>query len=175
MRRFLIASCLLCATGALVGACALNCDQSGCDAGELPVDNASIDTGIAGVAFSESDVVANGCQECTLSQGTLRVWESAAPVESQDDAVALLAQGEADVEIMIDERYEQALDPGHYLVCVGSEDEDRTCAALALATGDVYTVHARFVFGPSSLVLFRPGDDDPSEDGIYEVSPSDLP
>jgi len=172
MRRIVRAIAIVLAGTAAAVACQAACDREGCEEGARPVDDASIEQGIAGVAFSESDVVANGCQECTLSQGTIHVWAAAGPIESEADAAAVLAGGEPEHTVSIDERYELALEPGHWLVCVGSEDEARTCAALALARGDVFTVHARFVFGPASLVVFEPGEDDPRDDAeLFEVSP----
>jgi hypothetical protein len=153
--------------------CVMACDREGCAAGDHPATDVEIGQGLAGVAFSESDVVANGCQTCTLSQGTLQVWASAQPIETRDQALALAAGAAADETVDIDERYELALDPGHWLACVGSSD--LACAAIDLAADDVVSVHARFVYGPPGIVVFEPGADDPRTDGLFEIGSGELP
>ena len=62
---------------------------------------------------------------------------------------------------------QQMLDAGEYLVCVGNGE---TCAGITIG-GAVVTVHARYVFGPASLVVFEPGSDEPRTDRIFELGP----
>lgn len=157
-------------TGALVGlavmACEDNCDRAGCEALERPAQDASISAGIAGVAASESDLVANGCQECTLSQGTLEVWTAATAVTTVDDAAALVASGDPTDVVQIDERYELALEPGEVLVCTGDRS---VCAGVTIAVDAVVTVHGSYPYGEPSLVVFEAGVDEPRTDRMFEL------
>jgi hypothetical protein len=57
--------------GMLVASC-MNCNREGCEA--LAEASGQNGTGIAGVVAESSDVVENDCQECSLSDATLRVW-----------------------------------------------------------------------------------------------------
>jgi hypothetical protein len=172
MHRLVIALPIIGMLGIPVLSCQPACDRTGCEAGAQPFEGASIEQGIAGVAFSESDVVANGCNECTLSQGRIRVWASTNPIETDAEAATLVGGAEPDQTVTIHEHYELALAPGHWLVCVGAEEEHRTCAALSITAGDLFTVHAHFVYGPASLVVFDPGADAPRpREELFQVSP----
>jgi hypothetical protein len=165
MHYFFVSSLLASsAIVALLASC-VPCDHSGCKAVDDPVGEVSIVAGIAGAASSESDVVANGCQECSLSQGTMQVWAVATAVTTADQARAVVDGGEPMLEIDIDERYEQMLDPGEYLVCIGSGE---ACAGITV-DGAVVTVHARYVYGPPSLIVFEPGSDEPRTDRIFDL------
>ena len=53
-----------------------DCDRSGCQAMNSPAQADGLGQGIVGVVASESDLIANGCQTCSLSQGSLQVWSS---------------------------------------------------------------------------------------------------
>jgi hypothetical protein len=93
MRHIFVSSSLAFPLVSLLASC-VPCDRDGCDALEHPAEDVSISAGIAGVATSESDVVANGCQECPLSEGTMQVWAVAAAVTTADEAQAVVDGGE---------------------------------------------------------------------------------
>jgi hypothetical protein len=147
-------------------ACEQACDRAGCDALEHPLGDVGIMVGIAGVVASESDLVANGCQECPLSQGTIELWTSATAVTTADEAQALVDAGAPTQTVEVDERYEQTLDPGEYLVCVSNLD--RVCAGVTIADA-VVTVHASFPYGMPDLVVFEPGEAEPRTERIFEL------
>jgi hypothetical protein len=150
------------------------CDRAGCEAMEVPAPSGDIQTGIAGAASSQSDVVTNGCSECTLSQGTLYVWASPAPLDTKDDVVALITAAPEDVRIAVDEYYQQELEPGTYAACLIGYPEGQ-CATVTIAEGEVATVHMAFAYGPSSLVVFDPGSNTSRSDGIYDLMGSEVP
>jgi hypothetical protein len=164
MRHVFVSSLQALAAVSLLASC-VPCDHDGCKAVEHPAEDVSIAVGIAGVASSESDVVANGCQECPLSEGTMQVWAVPNAVTTADEASAVVMGGEPTLEIDIDERYEQMLDAGEYLVCISSGE---TCAGITIGNA-VVTVHARYVFGPASLIVFEPGSDEPRTDRIFDL------
>ena len=151
-----------CVALALASAVACNlCDQDGCDAYAEPV-SAKITTGIAGIAASQSDVSENGCTPCTLSVGTFYVWATPDPIT---DAVAAepVVVTEPTHTIEVDERYERALDPGHYLACrTGESPYDSLCAPFTLADGEVATVSIKATYGNGDLRVFPPGSSDPA-------------
>jgi hypothetical protein len=167
VRHSFVCSSFVSSVIVLLLASCVPCDRDGCDAVEQPADNVSIAVGIAGVASSESDVVANGCQECPLSQGTMQIWASASAVTTADQARALVDGGAPTLEIEIDERYEQMLDAGEYLVCISGGE---VCAGITISNA-VITVHARYLYGPPSLIVFEPGSDEPRSDRIFDLGP----
>jgi hypothetical protein len=59
------------------------------------------------------------------------------------------------------------LDAGEYLVCVGGGE---TCAGITVGDA-VVTVHASFVYGPASLIVFEPGSEDPRTERIFDLGP----
>jgi hypothetical protein len=166
MRHLFVSSSFAAPLVFLLASC-VPCEQSGCETIDHPVDDVSIAAGIAGAASSESDVVANGCQECPLSEGTMQVWAVATAVNTMDEAQAVVDGGEPTLEIDIDERYEQMLDAGEYLVCISGGE---TCAGITVANA-VVTVHARYVYGPASLIVFEPGSNEPRTDRIFDLGP----
>lgn len=167
MRHFFIPSLLVSSTILSLLASCTPCDQSGCDAVDDPVGDVSIAAGIAGAASSESDVVTNGCQECTLSQGTMQIWAVGSAVTTTDEARAVVEGDAPTLELDIDERYEQALDAGEYLVCISNGE---ICAGVTVSNA-VVTVHARYVFGPPSLIVFEPGSNEPRTERIFDLGP----
>ncbi len=150
---------------AVVGliSCNSSCDRSGCDAFDVPAEGTAITIGIAGIAASRSDVVANGCETCTLSQGSLSIWQATQPVANEEDALALLALA-PDISIEIDQRYEQALAVGDYMVCTqdngqsGGQDAF-LCVPFHLDPDQVVSAHVRASLGGTELAVYLPGED----------------
>ena len=165
MRHIFICS-LLASSVPLLASC-VPCERDGCKALDAPAEDVSISVGLAGVASSESDVVANGCQECPLSEGTLLVWAVDDAVTTAEQADAIIMGGEPTLEIDIDERYEQTLDAGEYLVCTSSTE---ACAGITIGNA-VVTLHASYVYGPPSLIVFEPGSEDPRTERIFDFGP----
>jgi hypothetical protein len=145
------------------------CNRSGCDAVTNPVKSASISRGIAGVVAAESDVVADGCQECPFSMSQLDVWAVANPVSDASAAAAVVKGQPATLTLPVDSRYERALEPGHYLVC-GQARAPAECAAISVGDKGVFTVNVEAHYGPTRLVVFEPGSDTRRTTGVFQVA-----
>jgi hypothetical protein len=127
------------------------CDRSGCDA--LGDHVSSDQTGVAGIVSSESDLVANGCQECPLSQATLQLWRVEAPVPDEATAAALVSEREPDVSDLAQERYLFELEAGYYLLC-----SRPNCTNIEVRGDETLTVNVAQHFGPTSFFVGRPGE-----------------
>jgi hypothetical protein len=134
--------------------CLADCDRSGCESFGKRA-SASIAQGIAGAVSLESDAVADGCQICSQSEAGLEIW--AAPAAVRDaGAGCQLAGTPAPVSLTALGRYQQALDPGEYLMCVVG-GRDRPCVGVTVAAGKVTTVNVKHHFGPSDVAVLDPG------------------
>jgi hypothetical protein len=168
MMRDIFVSSLSASSAVCLLASCIPCDRDGCKAVDHRVRDrdVSIEVGIAGAASYATDVVENGCAECPLGEATLWVWATADAVTTLEQATEVFTAGPPMLEIEIDERYEQALDAGEYLVCT---DHDYVCAGITVGSA-VVTVHTHSVFGPRpSLIVFEPGSKDPRTDRIFEL------
>jgi len=140
---------ILAMMAALRAVSCMPCDRSGCEALD---DHVSSDkTGVAGIVSSESDVVANGCQECPLSQASLQLWQVDAPVPDDAAAAALVSERDPDVSSLAEERYVLELQAGHYLLC-----SRPSCANIEVLGGEALTVNVALRFGPTSFFAGRP-------------------
>ena len=142
-----------------------DCDRTGCQAMTSPALADGLAQGIAGVGASESDVVLNGCQTCSLSQGTLRIWSSADPVSTKEEGSAVIEATEVFATIQIDQNYQQALDVGHYLICTTS----LLCTAVNVEDGEVTTIHVLFSFGGAKLLVFEPEAVRPRQGLLFQL------
>jgi hypothetical protein len=128
---------------ALVGsACASqsNCDRSGCDALKTrAVDTGK--TGIDGFVAEESDVVANGCQQCSLGSAHIDFWTD-----------AIVPAGLPTASVDANGRYSLGLDAGSYVACVGSD-----CVNVTVHANHVTTLNVRVTFGPPQFFVYEPG------------------
>ena len=143
------------------------CPREGCEAVDRPA-KASIDRGLAGSAASPSDVVANGCQECGLTQGTLTVYAAASPITNEAVAAETFSNSEPAATIDIDGDYERALEPGWYLVCVEEVGRGQ-CKGVEVPSQGIVTVHLVFPFGPVQIVVFEPGAGEPRGDMPFDL------
>jgi hypothetical protein len=135
-------------SGVVFGSCA-NCPREGCDA-LAAASTGTGGAGIAGVVASESDVIANGCQKCLFGSTQLTIWKASSAVTDNASAAALVHSSVAPtVSLSANGRYEQALDPGSYLVCSRPD-----CVAVEVSANRVTTVHVKLVEGPPQFVLF---------------------
>jgi hypothetical protein len=138
-------------------ACTPPCNTVGCDLASAPMEDVDLATGIAGVAFSLSDVVANGCQECGLTDGRLELIGIDEPIASADTARDLLTLNTPDDVISFSDNYAETLEAGVWLICSrGVEGTEAACVSIDIAEGEVFTVHLSYPFGPPSLVVFDP-------------------
>ena len=126
------------------------CDQAGCDALGSPARDTGA-SAVAGMIAYQTDVVANGCQECGFSSTMLSFWKTPALVTDTPSAMAIVA-GPPTATLQADKRYQQLLDPGSYLVCVRAY-----CAGVDVLPDHVTTVHVKMGFGPAQFVVFDPG------------------
>lgn len=149
--------------------CGLGCDRAGCDAMEHPITDAQIQSGIAGQVASESDLVTNGCQECPLSRTTLTIRTAEAPVTTTEEAQALVDGQNPPQELTANERFEQKLDPGDYLVCHEGFGPTE-CAALTIGQGEVFTVNVNVGYGLVEITVFAPGSSEPTTKGLFHLS-----
>ena len=132
----------LAALSALLGGCE-SCPREGCEALSTHARAGKV----AGVVASESDVVANDCQECGFAEAPVRAWRVAEPVADDDDlraAVINAPDGEttsgSDGMYRLDE-----LPSGALLVCVSS-----SCFNVEVRDDLTTTLNVRLINGISS-------------------------
>jgi hypothetical protein len=119
-----------------------SCDREGCDALGDSVRQRGTGANLAGVAASRSDVVANGCQECTFAEVTVQFWSIPDVVESQAMLDELAPSiGEPLQTLSVDKNYELNLADGAYLACVGSSPA--SCASFSLGAQQQATLNIR--------------------------------
>jgi hypothetical protein len=150
----MIRACLLVALSFALAACN-PCNRDGCDA----VDKPAADSGksaIAGVVVSESDVVSNGCQDCPFASAPLAVWAAPAPVTDVESARAIVHAGPAAATLDAEGRYQQALDPGSYLLCAFPSTYNAACVSVSVIAGHVTPVNLKLLDGPFRFVVFDP-------------------
>jgi hypothetical protein len=145
-----------------------DCNRSACQSYQRPAA-ASIGQGVAGVVASESDVVANGCQECGLASATLEIWLTNGLVQ---DAVTVgaIARTTPLVAMQADGHYEIELAPADYLLCVDSGMGG--CVPFAVASGKVTTVNVQRINGPTGFLVFDAGSSVPRTSQVLSVTPS---
>lgn len=131
-----------------------NCDRGGCDTFSRAA-SAHIGQGIAGAISLESDQVADGCQVCGLSEAGLDLWRAPAAVREAGTACQLAGTPAVDSFTALG-RYDHALEPGEYLVCV-SNKHSRPCIGVSVVAGKISTVNVKHAFGLSSVAVLDPG------------------
>jgi hypothetical protein len=134
--------------------CAAPCDREGCDALQRRADDSAGTSAIAGVVASESDVIANGCQECGFSAADISVW----PRQGSDittEAVKQQTTGSAQAKTTAgnDGKYTLSLAPGDYWLCSGI-----ACFATSVVAGHTTTLNIKVVYGASSGYVALPGN-----------------
>ena len=145
-------ACCLVALSFMLVACN-PCNRSGCDAAGTPAaDNGK--SAIAGFIALESDVIDNSCQECPLSSAPLAIWAAPAPVTDVVGARAIVQAGPATVTLQANGRYQQALDPGSYLLCADPSSYNAVCVSVAVMAGHVTPVNLKLLFGPFQFIVF---------------------
>jgi hypothetical protein len=159
---FIVTSALFGATGCKN---VINCDRDGCSAYEHARSDYGITRGIGGFVASESDVVANGCQECAFSSAELKVWSTDTPISDAAAAQSVVDGSSATFTFVAISKYEKTLDPGHYLLC----SLPGKCASVTVTETGVFTINVKTLFGPSSILLFEPGIDTPRTEGVFAV------
>jgi hypothetical protein len=144
-------ACCFVALSFMLAACN-PCNRIGCDAiGTPAADNGKSE--MAGFISSESDVVANGCQECPFASATLAIWAAPGPVTDVLAARAIVQAAPATVTLQADGHYRQALDPGSYLLCTYPSSLDTACVGVAVIAGHVAPVNLK---GPFQFIVFDP-------------------
>jgi hypothetical protein len=154
MIRFLARAFLGLVSSFALAACT-PCNRSGCDAIRNPAaDNG--ESAIAGSVASESDVVANGCQECPYAGATFSIWAVTAPVTDAASAKAIIKASPALITFQADGRYRQSMEPGSYLLCASPTGYQPACVGIDVVAGHVTPVNLKLLFGPSQLIVFDP-------------------
>jgi hypothetical protein len=108
-------------------------------------------SGIGGVIASQSDVVANGCQECGFAQASIEVFQLEEPATSAEAASAAIRGTSPLARIAASARYNMDLDPRSYLVCV-----THRCLSVRVVDDAVTTVNIKQRFGPTSFFVVDP-------------------
>jgi len=126
------------------------CNRDGCNAINTPAAESG-QASIAGIIALESDVINNGCQECAFSSATLSLWPVSEPVTDNPSANSIVKGGPAALTIQANVRYQQAVDPGSYLLCVSSY-----CVNISVLDGHVTPVNVLQVYGPVQFKVFDP-------------------
>jgi hypothetical protein len=142
------------------------CERSGCDGVGRPATSGQVKRGIAGVVAIESDVINDGCQECPFGSAELAIWSTPTLIADIRSAHSVASGGNPAFKVAADHRYEQALEPGFYLVC----KLPSVCAAVSIPQAGLVTVNVKQVYGPASLIVFEPGSGTQRTDGIFMVS-----
>lgn len=140
------------------------CDQSGCEATAGPVGATSISEGIAGAGAAPSDVC-DVCCECGKADFALVVIASDGPINDEADAHALVSSdAEREQVEMVDGRYEVAVGPGNYLVCIPLGDE-QICGAAVVRAEEVTSAHVVSSIGLPRLTVFdKDGTEQPRQE-----------
>jgi hypothetical protein len=86
----------------------------------------------------------------------LAVWEASTPVTDAVSARAIVQGGPAAVTFQADGRYQQALDPGSYLLCADPSSYNAACVGVAVLAGHVTPVNLKLLFGPFRFIVFDP-------------------
>jgi hypothetical protein len=145
----------------VLAGCSADCARQGCDA--LAQRAAQNGPGVAGVVASESDLVADGCAECSFDQATVEIWPTESPVTSADDARMLTAASGTPVTVSANPRFAEPLEQGNYLVCVRPN-----CVAVEVRT-ETITVNVKRRNGPTSFFLAASSGAALTEDYGFEV------
>lgn len=151
---------LLLSASVLAG-CQDECNREGCDALTAHASSASA-PGVAGVIASESDVVANDCQECGFAAADIDAWGVDREVQTEADVEAALippAVGIARAES--DGKYSLALPAGHYVVCV-----NQSCFNVEVGDGTT-TLNVKLINGVSRGFVGKQGEALRGVDGIF--------
>lgn len=154
MLRALACSLFCASTWLVIPACS-PCNRSGCDALRTPAADDG-ESGIAGVIAYESDVVANGCQECPFTSASLSIWAALGPVADGVSAKAIIQAGPPAVSLDADARYRQALAPASYLLCAFPASYSSACVSVDVVAGHATPVNLKLLFGPFHFIVFDP-------------------
>jgi hypothetical protein len=148
--------------------CSAACPREGCDALERRVGDSGTESRIAGVIASESDVVANDCQECGFASAQVSAWHRDGDGETTD-IVKEQTSGPAQLEAQAgsDGKYVLELEPGDYWVCAGI-----ACFGASVVEGRTTTLNIKLINGISSGFLGLPGKSGVTRVAGIERSPS---
>lgn len=91
-----------------------------------------------------------------MSSAPLAIWAAPGPVTDVVAARALVQAGPATVTLQADGRYQQALDPGSYLLCADPSSYNTGCVSIAVMAGHVTPVNLKLFYGPSQFIVFDP-------------------
>lgn len=138
------------------------CEREPCDSFSKPV-SATIPQGIAGTVSLASDSKVNGCKLCAFSAAALEIWPAPMAVRQASAACPLAATMGRTLDAP--GRYEQALDPGEYLVCLSTQ-KARPCVGLTVTAGKVTTLNVQHGDSATLLAVFDPGSAAVRSDGF---------
>jgi hypothetical protein len=109
------------------------------------------ETGVAGVVASSSDLVVDGCQECSFGQANLELWRTDTPITTETAAITLLEERASDVTENVSAHYRLPLEPGPYLLCVRPN-----CVALTVVVDETLTVNIKRRNGATGFFVGNP-------------------
>jgi hypothetical protein len=122
------------------------CDNEACDAMSKRAPEQASQTRVAGIVASQSDVVANDCQECQFAEAPVHAWSRAKTVttdaELREVAVGTPAASSTSSKQGV---YTLSLEAGDYLQCVQS-----SCFNVSAVEGRTTTLNVRLINGISS-------------------------
>ncbi len=139
-----VAGCLACSP----------CERTACEALSQRASAGGRESRVAGILASESDAVANDCQECSFAAAQqVYAWPVDAPAKTSADvrAATTATPPLAKATSSADGRYALALDSGIYLVCAHI-----SCFSVTVFGGRTTTLNMRLINGPSSGFLGLP-------------------
>lgn len=156
-RRGLRISCSLLACIPILGGACQDCDRDGCDAMNDKAHR-QLKQGIGGAVGSQSDtnstVMGQSCTECPLSESTVGIWRTNAPIDDDVTAQSTCDEEAPYASIPADPHYGAELDTGSYLVCVGQFGG--ACVSVSVESAKVTTVNVLLPFGEPKFYVSPP-------------------
>ena len=135
---------LLLALPALLASCS-DCAPQGCDG--LKTATAQNGSGVAGVIATESDVVKNGCSDCSSGSAQIEIWSTQSVAVSDEEAGAITRATPPTATLTGNGSFSQVLSPGSYLFCVRP-----SCVSFQVS-GSTLTVNIKRREGPTSFFM----------------------
>lgn len=135
------------------------CDsEEACEVSDFPLRTLGLTQGVAGVAYSSSDVVSNGCRDCQFESYPFILWQFDTDPTNPDVISETLDADDPDQSLTAIEQYALELESAHYLIC--TDTMPKSCAVFELQDGEIWTVHLRggYAVPSPNLKVIRPDE-----------------
>lgn len=147
------------------------CDEEEpCERADYPLNPVGITTGVAGVAYYQSDVISDGCRDCSYETYTFSLWKFESDPTNPDIIDQTLSEDDPDEVLQVDSEYGYPLDPAFYMMCTITMP--RSCAVFEIAEGQLWTVHLQGGYASPSVQLKVFGPDEQPKPNLPFVYPA---